>query len=71
MLKQFTGQTEEGKSKTAMKEAAAEALVSCYGFLQLDKGRSIVAPVLSLALYSPKCVERLYEKWSSEGISLL
>jgi hypothetical protein len=21
--------------------------------------------------YSPECVERLYEKWSSEGISLL
>jgi hypothetical protein len=21
--------------------------------------------------YSPKCVERLYEKWSSEAISLL
>jgi hypothetical protein len=21
--------------------------------------------------YSPKCVERLYEKWFSEGISLL
>src|SRR5215217_8033948 len=22
-------------------------------------------------VYSPKCLERLYEKWSSEGISLL
>jgi hypothetical protein len=21
--------------------------------------------------YSPKCLERLYEKWSSDGISLL
>jgi diacylglycerol kinase (ATP) len=23
------------------------------------------------SLYSPECVERLYEKWSSDGISLL
>jgi len=25
----------------------------------------------SIIVYSPKCVERLYEKWFSEGISLL
>jgi hypothetical protein len=69
VLKQFTGQTEEGKSKTAMKEAAAEALVSCYSFLQLDKGRSIVAPVLSLALYSPKCVEEEFSEVRQEFIA--
>jgi hypothetical protein len=68
VLKQFTGQTEEGKSKTAMKEAAAEALVSCYSFLQLDKGRSIVAPVLSLALYSPKCVEGEFCELRHNGV---